>query len=66
MLDELLVDDSGVMSPWDLKFIDSLDEQRDRPSILAAADGQEWPAGPWQPSTPQWKQLDRIWTEVFG
>lgn len=65
MLDELLVDDSGVMSPWDLKFIDSLAWQREGPD-LAAEDPQGRPVGRWQPTTPQWKQLDRIWTEVFG
>lgn len=70
MLNELLADDSGRMRPWDLKFIESLDRQRERLAV-AAADGQEWRPGAWRPGAwrptrLQWKQLDRIWTEVFG
>lgn len=53
-LDELLADDSGTLTAWEVEFTESLDRQRKR-----------YGSG-WTPSPPQIASLQKTWNRVFG
>lgn len=55
MLDELLQDDSDMMTAWEVEFIESLNRQ---------CDGSN--DGSWCPSDKQQNVMDKIWNKVFN
>lgn len=53
-LDEVLKDAGGIMTDWDVEFVDSLANQRN------------WRHAGWKPSTRILNDLQKIWDKIYG
>ncbi len=62
MLQELLDDESGALTAWEMEFLDSLEAQRIRNFDPRAKTID--PA--WEPTGKQQVVLERIWQKVFN